>query len=251
MTTVAHCGGQYVTRQQLDLVPVPPRTETYVPVPHGYLADKILTQLRNHNYDVAKQEFILAKDGQQFFGYYRIERPEVAGLGYGAAVGFRSSYNKSLSVGLSGGSDVFICDNLAFSGEFTFFRRHTSEVMEEIDYKIFAAVSGLKEIFARDDVRFNRYRSTTINQPAADHLIAEFIRKDIVPVNDGTKLIREWYQPSHAEHTEGGNTVWRLFNAATEALKTNAPSNLRLLPFRTMRLQTTLDQFITPEAIAA
>lgn len=252
MGTVAHCGGEYVSRPALDLIPVPERTTTYMPVPHGFIADQILTSVEDAGFEVTKKEFIVAKEGQQLFGYYRIARPETRDLGYGAAVGFRSSYNKTLPVGLSVGSDVFICDNLAFSGSFTFFRRHTPNVFEDMHEKIYDAVAALPQFFANDDYRFGLYREARLQQSEADHLINTFLRDGTVPLNEATKLIREWYQPSYAEHTDGGNTVWRLFNAATESLKTVSPSNLAILPVRTQRLQRTLDKFVGWEdAIAA
>lgn len=244
MGAIAHCGGRKVPRHELDLIPVPVATKTYQPIPHGLFADKILQNLERAGYEERATEYIVSADGNQFFGYTRLNRPETEDFGYGAAVGFRSSYNKTLPVGLSGGSDVFVCDNLAFSGSFTLFRRHTPLLLEDIDFKIWKAIEQLAPIFMADDRRFEAYKATIIDQPMADHLINTCIRKGVVPVNEGTKLIREWYEPSHAEHTQNGNTVWRMFNAATEALKSNAPSNLALLPKRTENLQRLLDNYV-------
>lgn len=244
MTSIASTGSQYVPRSHLDLVQIPAATDSFRPVPHGLFTDKITTMIENAGYEITKTDLILAKQGQQLFGTMYLARPETAHLGYGAAVGFRSSYDKTLSLGLTVGSSVFVCSNLAFSGDITLFRRHTTNVMTDLDYKLFNAINQLGTYFKRDDKRYAAYRATTLDQRDADHLIAGFLRNNVIGSTDVGTLLREWYEPSHAEHTEGGNTVWRLLNAATETLKSNSALGLRTLPFKTQRLQTMLDDFI-------
>ena len=41
-------------------------------------------------------------------------------------LGFRNSVDKTLVVGLTAGTRVFVCDNLAFSGEFVDYHKHIS-----------------------------------------------------------------------------------------------------------------------------
>ena len=246
MSTVAHCGGSYVKRHELDEVPVPPPEGRHFAVPYGMFVDQLEDSLGQFNYEVVKREFILAQAGQQMFGYFRIARPETAHLGYGAAVGFRGSYNKTLSNGMTVGSDVFICDNLAFSGSFTFFRKNTSHAPEQLPDKILVAVAQMGKFLARDDERYQIYRGAVIDQRDADHLTATLLREHIISTPIATKLITEWYEPSHAEHEENGNTVWRYLNAATEAMKAgDSVAGHRMLPARTMKLQDNLDKFLT------
>ena len=40
-------------------------------------------------------------------------------------VGFRNSHDKSMVAGICAGARVFVCDNLAFSGDFSEKRKHT------------------------------------------------------------------------------------------------------------------------------
>ena len=44
-------------------------------------------------------------------------------------------------------------------------------------------------------------------------------RGNILSANQLSTALNEWIEPSHDEHNEDGATLWRLFNAATEAIK--------------------------------
>ena len=49
-------------------------------------------------------------------------------------IGFRNSNCKSFAVGITAGTYVFVCSNLAFSGEYVEFRKHTAGLsMEELE----------------------------------------------------------------------------------------------------------------------
>jgi hypothetical protein len=55
-------------------------------------------------------------------------------LGNGAmqyALGFRNSTDKTMVVGITAGTNVLVCDNLCFSGDFIAFRKHTSGLDED------------------------------------------------------------------------------------------------------------------------
>ena len=51
--------------------------------------------------------------------------------GMSLAMGFRNSIDKSMPLGICAGVTVFVCDNLALSGDFIKFRKHTSGLTDE------------------------------------------------------------------------------------------------------------------------
>ena len=68
------------------------------------------------------------------------------------ALGIRSSYDRSLAVGLVAGSRVFCCDNLAFSGEVTMHRKHTVNVFRDLPdliYRMLSQVAAMRERWCR------------------------------------------------------------------------------------------------------
>lgn len=244
MTFLVHVGGHKIQRHELLSVDTPPATNTFVPVPHAFLVDNLLEQLARADFEVTAEQHALAKKGAQYFGFFEIARAVANGLGYSAMLGLRNAHDRSLAVGLVGGSRVFVCDNLAFSGAISIMRKHTTNVRDDIDVGMYKAMKDLKALFNDQDDRFTRYADTELNDRDADHIAVKLLRSNAVPVRQFPKLIEQWHKPDHAEHTQGGKTAWRLFNAATEALKSEAEGALITLPRRTQTVQDVIDSVI-------
>lgn len=112
-----------IALDDLDTIPVPKDTETYKAVPHKVLVEK-LTDIFSSSHIITKTQFGLAKKGQQLFGVMELRNNNGSEFSY--AIGFRNSYDKSLALGLVGGTRVFVCSNLCFSGDVKYLRKHTS-----------------------------------------------------------------------------------------------------------------------------
>jgi hypothetical protein len=61
----------------------------------------------------------------------------------------------------------------------------------------------------------------------------------VVPVTRVPAILSEWRTPRHREFSQDGKTVWRLFNAFTEALKGSSPHGV--LPRRSQALHGLMD----------
>ena len=57
------------------------------------------------------------------------------------SIGFRNSYNKSISAGFCAGSRVIVCSNLMFTGDIVRIRRHTRNILTDIDVIIKEIIS--------------------------------------------------------------------------------------------------------------
>ena len=47
-------------------------------------------------------------------------------------LGLRNSHDKTFPTGIVAGASVFVCDNLSFSGEVKFARKHTRFIMRDL-----------------------------------------------------------------------------------------------------------------------
>jgi hypothetical protein len=97
-------------------IPFPEKTLSYVPLPHQDLVNTIKTtscQMLG-DYEMIKENYSIAKDGNQLFGTIAFRNSNTERL---LNIGFRNSYDKSLSVGLLSGAEVIVCSNLEFSGD--------------------------------------------------------------------------------------------------------------------------------------
>lgn len=237
---MVHAGGQHVERPQLALVETPPTDQKsgWTPIPHDILLSQVIDSLSATGYDVVNEGHALAREGQQYFGMLQVA-PQ--GLqeeqDYSMVIGLRNSHNKSFSAGLVCGSGVFVCDNLAFSGEVKIGRKHTRFIIRDLPGIVHSAVGKLGDMRVRQDHRIDKYKTFELTNSLADHLVVQMLRDRIITTQQVVKVVDEWDAPSHPEFTTGGKTAWRLFNAVTEASK----GRLTALPRATMALHGMLD----------
>jgi len=144
---------------------------------------------------------------------------------------------------------VFVCDNLAFSGEVQIGRKHTTNVLRDLPALVRGAVSNTRVMAEKQHVRFERYAQAEMKDSVVNHTIIRMLQLGVISSQRVEKVVNEYYEPSHVEHLNaaGKRTNWTLFNAATEALK---GVGLQSMPQRTIALQGLIDQ-ATDYALAA
>src|SRR5664279_3505116 len=127
-----HRGAMEVTRHELDLIPLPEATESYTPVSHYHLSDRLLTISRDilTDYVLTGEKYALARQGNQLFAFLQFRNGD---SDLGLSVAFRNSYDRSMSVGMAIGASVFICDNLALTGEIAVMKKHTKGVWSALE----------------------------------------------------------------------------------------------------------------------
>ncbi len=219
-TLVVHRGGWEVTKADLAAVPVPEPTESYHPVPYGRFIEEVELHIPRFNLTVQSSAFALAREGGQMFGVLTCVNGKPA-ADYALAIGVRNSYDRSLAVGLTLGSRVFCCDNLAFSGEVTLHRKHTVNVFRDLPdliYRMLYQVSSMRE---RTDGEIATMKVRELVPAAAHHLMVEAIRANVLPASRLPKVIEAWEEPKHEEFAP--RTAWSLFNAFTEVQKAACP----------------------------
>jgi hypothetical protein len=232
-----HCGGQLKTREEVFAVPVPEATATYVPLSYESFLTRITKQLAIEGMIIRQEHFALAKAGQRMFGLFSLEMPGHSQQDYRCVLGLRNSYDKSISSGICVGATVFVCDNLSFNGEVSFTRKHTVNLMRDLSWLITETVSQLPSKFMKQSATFEMYRKTELSDRDAHDLVIQLVDAGAINVGDIRAVLKEWREPRHLEFARHGKTAWRLFNAATEAIK----GDLWRLPARTTRLHQVID----------
>jgi hypothetical protein len=126
-----HCGGELKSREEVFRVPLPQATESYVPLAHESLVTRIEKQLAVEGIAVSHQQLALSHEGKRLFGLVHLQMPNFPATDYQCVLGFRNSYDKSCSIGLAIGASVLVCDNLSFSGDVKFERKHTGNLLRD------------------------------------------------------------------------------------------------------------------------
>jgi hypothetical protein len=160
-----HRGGWEATKADLASVPVPPATDSYVPVPYGRFVEEVELHVPRFGLTIAEERFALARHGQQMFGVLTCTNGHGNGE-YGLAIALRNSYDRSLSAELTaGGTRVFCCDNLAFSGEIKISRKHTLHIFRDLPDLIYRMLAQVSTMRARLDAEIASMKGYALAAP--------------------------------------------------------------------------------------
>jgi hypothetical protein len=216
MSLVLHCGSQAVSRETLAAVETPYPTQSHFPIPHIQIVEQAENVLGSLGIGVKESAFALSPTTTRFFGLMTLDVP-VPGGNYGILLGMRNSHDKEWAAALAGGSHVFVCDNLAFSGEFTLSRKHTRWIGRDLPALMGRAVDKVLANAKVETDRLDRWRQTEISPELADSLIVRAAWAGIIPSAEILKVRQELLAPHHREFES--RTAWSLYNAFTERFK--------------------------------
>lgn len=215
-----HAGGWDATEEQVNAVPVPERTKTYTPIPHGRLVEQVRNLLPHHGMKLERLSLGLANDGKRMFGTADV----VNGSGqpdWGIAIGIRNSYDRAFSLSLCAGSRVFVCDNLAFHGEVMMKRRHVGMLDTELPGLVAELISGVSVFKSEVAAQVDALKAAELGNAGAHDLVCRALRTGVVPAQMVPAALQEWHEPRHEDFRP--RTAWSLFNAFTEASKGRSP----------------------------
>lgn len=219
-----HTGGNYVSLNDLRNIPLPPETKTYKPVSHFDLAMNLadISSGLLRGYEHEKSQFGLARDGNQMFALMQFRNGVSDSMGL--SIGFRNSYDKSMSVGIAIGASVIICDNLCLTGEIAIMRKHTQNVwldLEELTITtVYRSQHNFHRILEDSEVMQERY----LSNDDAFKLLGLLYGNDVITPRQIPVVRKEWLNPSHDEFVD--RNIWSFYNASTEALKTCPPNKI-------------------------
>lgn len=113
---------KFVTFADLQALPAPaPRSARHQPIHHADLIAGIRAEAGRRGLDVKREQFALGAKGAALFGIMDLAPNAVGvwevGEGRGLSFGFRASNDGQLALKGVAGQRVFVCDNLALSGD--------------------------------------------------------------------------------------------------------------------------------------
>lgn len=225
--------GNLVTEAEVSQVPKVQFTRTFHPVHHKQVINAVRTGINLTGMEVVRSRYALARDGMQMFGVWDLNAGN-SDLCW--SLGIRNSMDKSLALGITAGTKVFVCDNLAFDGEYLTFRKHTSGL--DNDELEFIAYKSMKDIVPRLK-SFQKWheglRNYDLTEQEAKILIFEVLTDRVFPASKFNSF-QELYFGGVYEPT-----LWGFHEAVTEILR---GSNLITLPNKNRMLNNIINEFI-------
>ena len=232
-----HCGTNVATLDEVTAIATPEPTDTWFPIAHRTIRDLVVAKLENTGLRVVEEACGLWKNGLRAFGLLGLENGGPAKADYRLTIGWRNSHDQSFPAAGAIGSYVFVCDNLAFSGEITFARKHTRYVLRDLPQLIERATGRLVAARFVQDQRIGWYKQTELSNAQAHDIVIAALDARAVNLTRIPDVLAGWRTPAHDEFAP--RTAWSLFNAFTEVEKGVQPF---LLSKRTQALHGTFDR---------
>ena len=243
------CGGNrsLVDFEEVSQVPTPPveyrkkenangeRAISYQPIAHHEVVDRTKGFLNQNGFTIQDEVHSLARGNQHYFGLFAVDHPNREASDRGCVVGIRNSHDKTFPAGLCAGDAPFVCDNLIFTNTIKLARRHTRNILNDLDTTINRAIGRLFNFWHGQDQRIEAYKNHSIGNILAHDLIIKAVRAGALPKSKILDVADQWESSDHVEFRD--RNVNSLYNAFTEVYK----GNLVALPNRSDALHSVLD----------
>lgn len=184
---IAHADTARVMESVVKAIPEPPFTKSWNPVSHARVIDTLEQACKNTGLNVMARDYSLNVKGTRMFGVWDLDYT-TNGSCY--SLGFRNSIDKSMVVGVVGGFRVFVCDNLALSGEYLTFHKHTSGLDEKrLDKMASEALIGAWDDMERLESWINRLHEHQVSSIQFKELTFNLMKAKVFPPSQFEKFL--------------------------------------------------------------
>ena len=231
------CGGNHtrVDLSEVAQVQTPEATETWRPIGHTLLNDQGQSRLEERGFEVLGSSHNLARDGQRYFGLFQVSHKDRENNERGTIVGLRNAHDKCFPAGLCAGDAPFVCDNLIFHNEVTLARRHTKNILNDLDQVISRTLGKLFGMWNKQDNRIEAYSEFELENAQVNDLVVRACKAGALPKSKIMDVVEQWHDSDHDEFSH--RNMNSLYNGFTEIYK----GNIMALPKRSEALHSVLD----------
>jgi hypothetical protein len=212
---MTHCGSSKITRDELKAIPTPLGSDTHQPLPHYEIVGALIETLSFRQISIVRDEYAVSGDGMKMFGVLDLE---TTFDGCRFSIGVRNSNDKSMRLALTVGYRVFVCDNMAFQGDFTpVLAKHTKHV-NLVDI-LSVGVDRMQRNFEPMRKQVESWKQAQLSDQAAKLIIYRaFVESRLDVPKHLTRRVHDLYfNPTIEEFAP--RTLWSLSNAFTSSFK--------------------------------
>lgn len=250
-TMILHAGAEKVTEQQVRAVKPPKPEGRWLPVGYGEILDRVYDNLGPMKLKIRDKQFALSPDQGRFFGLMdvkgRFGNTSTDHEGVGMVIGVRGSMDKSVSQAIALGSRVFVCDNLAISGEVVLKTKHTINMLKRLPGMVADAMGKMPEFLKHQNALYDDWREIDIEDPEVVHdTLVLAMKEGVIAPTRIPHVLAEWEAPT-TKAFEGDRTVWGLYNAFTADARRSFGINPFTAAKQTMGLTGLFSRRFAPE----
>ena len=222
MSLLVHRGGHIVTRDDLALVPVPGSDrQLSAGAARASGGDAVHAIGQGHPQRLHPAQRAV-RPGQGWQPAVRGARLQERGHRTGdcpSASG--NSYDKSMAIGIAIGAEVFVCDNLALTGDITIMKKHTQNVWQGLEDAAIATLYRSQKNFQKIVADSETLKGRMLDDTEAFKLIGLMFGHGILTPRQLPVVKNEWLHPGHTEFE--ARNMWSFYNGCTESLKSCPP----------------------------
>ncbi len=207
-----------VGRKFLSTLPEPIATETFKPIHHALLIDRIMDSLWYRRMNVVRDEYAVSDDGMKMFGLIELD-VEYKGVRF--AIGLRNANDRSMRVAMVAGYKVTVCSNMMLQGDFQpMLAKHSKHF--ELQDALSIACDRVQRNFGRLHREITDKQERIIEPAFARELCYQAFTDGKFPISLMRTVHREYFErPSHKEFETP--TLFSLENAFTTSFKKLQP----------------------------
>ena len=123
-------------------------------------------------------------------GFSKSSHPDRETGERGTVVGLRNAHDKCFPAGLCAGDAPFVCDNLIFTNTVKLARRHTKNILAELDHVISRTLGRLFDFWVGQDNRIESYKSFELSNPQVNDLVIRAYKAGAIPKTKVTDVTR-------------------------------------------------------------
>ena len=198
------------------------------PVAHAALVHAIHQQIDQRGFMVKREQLALSAKGHALFGVMDLTATQgelLTDSQRGLSFGFRNSTDCSLGIQAVAGTRVFVCDNLALSGDlFAIKRKNTTGL--DLGAAVATGFDKFLQHVTQFEIEITRLQGTVISDGQAKEVIFDAFNASIVPVRLFDDVSRFYFKPTDEQTDCQPRSLWGLHNAFTRAMKDLSPVRL-------------------------
>lgn len=204
-----------IGRRELAQMPTPAATATHRPIPHHDIVEALVETLSFRQIGVVYEEYAVSPDGMKMFGVLDL----ATGFeGCRFSIGIRNSHDKSFRLAITTGLRVLVCENMAFTGDFTpVLAKHSKNFSLQDSLAI--GVDRMQRNFEPMRRQAEQWRARQLSSATAKLIIYRaFVEGDLNAPKHLAGVVHDLYfKPKYEEFRP--RTMWSLSNAFTSAFK--------------------------------
>jgi hypothetical protein len=214
-----------MTEQEIFDVTIPSHGSYYKPVSHREIIEITENYLNAYGLSVDNKQYNTSKGGEQLIAYWRIGNKSIYNTEMSPMIGFRNSYDKSMSFGYTSGNQIIVCGNGMVRGELGAYKsKHIGSIRINLEDNIYSILVNAVKTFDSLKLLSDNLKEITLNKKTTAELLGRmYIDNGIINSTELNIVKRELEEPTFSDFK--ASTAWSLYNHCTYALKQSHPLN--------------------------